>query len=690
MTARSLVALLASAALLMPSIAPAVGLSGSATMRVEVDVYKGPVGQTLEAQLGELSALLAQAARAANHWTAEARALAKDANLRCTPATPNAEATPKADCAILYQGLSTSAEVVNSICRLNGLPSRFDWLELRGRILANRGFNTRSKPNDPSKTNNRPIPTADDIRKADAEVSSFLERGKQRLILDQQIYRSDGSIAAADGCNPALTMLPTAENQHPLPTKGPVAPPVPLAIQNQVRDAARLELQACLDKLTDRELTDLSPPSPPDISCPANYTRLGDTALGSQPDTGLFIRGRQDFVRRVAVISSSMQIEARRLASTNVAYVPRDKRVRSKMAELGMLFGDFAQNIGARNSTIAKIIKNCADEKDLDDCSPEAKLPTGDYLRDVAPSRYLEAFRWFNASIGASGTGAYRRNNRINAIEALTEDYHWERVNEVYASGQGDVGMAFIKDELGNWNLKSFSNDPTELLRAYRKGTDAAISAAVSLARKAAGDPRKVMSRVTNGKSLLDLADRFSSGSSSNTDLVGGASLSRLRQRTVSRLNALKTRLDERKTTLKAVATGNSSAPEGSIAEAEEKLSGAEGAVTIARGDLEKAEGDLLNSRNACGANCTPDQFKTYEMAVTARDMKQSVLVTAEIALRTAASEVDRRKSELSNLGKESATAAAIILQDHESDLASLTEATSPPANETTVPDPIQ
>jgi hypothetical protein len=59
---------LSAAGLVIGTMSPAFAgsLDAASTMRVQVDVYKGPVGQPIEAQLGELSALLAQTARALN------------------------------------------------------------------------------------------------------------------------------------------------------------------------------------------------------------------------------------------------------------------------------------------------------------------------------------------------------------------------------------------------------------------------------------------------------------------------------------------------------------------------------------------------------------------------------------------------------------------------------------------------
>ena len=43
-------------------------------------------------------------------------------------------------------------------------------------------------------------------------------------------------------------------------------------------------------------------------------------------------------------------------------------------------------------------------------------------------------------------------------VEQLIGDTYWAPVNHVFASGQGKVRMAYVKDEIGNWNLKNFDN----------------------------------------------------------------------------------------------------------------------------------------------------------------------------------------------------------------------------------------
>ena len=57
--------------------------------------------------------------------------------------------------------------------------------------------------------------------------------------------------------------------------------------------------------------------------------------------------------------------------------------------------------------------------------------------------------------------------DRVKIVDRLFADHFWSRINTVYASGKGEVSMAFVKDELGNWDLKNFDNAPGELLDSY-------------------------------------------------------------------------------------------------------------------------------------------------------------------------------------------------------------------------------
>jgi hypothetical protein len=146
-------------------------------------------------------------------------------------------------------------------------------------------------------------------------------------------------------------------------------------------------------------------------------------------------------------------------------------------------------------------------------------LHTKDYLRDASPTIYLNLYEWYGVDRdrvipgGRAYGGTDTRINgmtvedRVRAAQALFADHYWANVNQVFASGQGEVRIALIKDDIGNWNLKSFDNNPEKLLDAYRDATIAGTRAITKI----------IKDGTSPGKGVLELASQVSKGS------VGGA-----------------------------------------------------------------------------------------------------------------------------------------------------------------------
>ncbi len=73
--------------------------------------------------------------------------------------------------------------------------------------------------------------------------------------------------------------------------------------------------------------------------------------------------------------------------------------------------------------------------------------------------------------------------------------------------------MAFIKDEIGNWNLKSFSNDPGKLLAAYRSAADATLKSAARLAASAAsGNTTEAIRKLNAAQKAAAIANQIAGG----------------------------------------------------------------------------------------------------------------------------------------------------------------------------------
>jgi len=164
------------------------------------------------------------------------------------------------------------------------------------------------------------------------------------------------------------------------------------------------------------------------------------------------------------------------------------------MTTFADLAAEYGNQIASRADTLLQQCRSTGKGADLRNCTgtPRESLPLSVYLREVNPTEFANLFT-YNRATGTPiweeiatrppwELGREETRDRVRVIERLFADHNWSRINTVYASGQGDVRMAFIKDDIGNWNLKSFSNDPTELLDAYNALARATVAQAAKLA----------------------------------------------------------------------------------------------------------------------------------------------------------------------------------------------------------------
>lgn len=106
------------------------------------------------------------------------------------------------------------------------------------------------------------------------------------------------------------------------------------------------------------------------------------------------------------------------------------------------------------------------------------ELSLSAHLRDTEPTDFLHLYDWLDASISSFryelpswfNSGFWPNNiaDRIKVVDRIFSDHYWSKINTVYASGKGKVSLAFVKDGIGNWDLKNFDNAPGELLQAYQ------------------------------------------------------------------------------------------------------------------------------------------------------------------------------------------------------------------------------
>lgn len=212
----------------------------------------------------------------------------------------------------------------------------------------------------------------------------------------------------------------------------------------------------------------------------------------------------------IAELATGFRVLAATLSYGLAATLPTEARLRIDMVKVANLSAEFANQFTARANALH--LQTGVDGVD------RRVLPTGQYLRDSQPTAFLDAYEWHNAATEYIDNS----KDRIQIAKRLFADDNWARVNEVYASGSGDVSMAFIRDDIGNWNLKQFSSDASELTAAYTK---LGLDLVGKVAGLATGGGTTALSKATG---VLAAAQHVQAGEAADRDLRSGALIANL------------------------------------------------------------------------------------------------------------------------------------------------------------------
>jgi len=240
-------------------------------------------------------------------------------------------------------------------------------------------------------------------------------------------------------------------------------------------------------------------------------------------------------------VASAMQAKAFRYATATTAGHSYNPLVRIATTYFIAATSEYGNQIQARADALLKQL------------SPEGRdrreLPLSAHLREAEPTDFMHHFDWTDGHFPRPYDYVHfnfspNLEERIKIIDRLYADHFWSKVNTVYASGRGKAQMAFIKDETGNWNLKSFDNDPTELLDAYTKVTKSALEGVVEIAGEiASGGADAGFKKAAD--ELLAIARQTDPDKPLQATPSGGAlSLNHLRARIDGQLNSTHVRTD--------------------------------------------------------------------------------------------------------------------------------------------------
>ena len=316
---------------------------------------------------------------------------------------------------------------------------------------------------------------------------------------------------------------------------------------------------------------------------------------------------RAKLVAEVGELAAQFKAQAFLWAYTQAAEFPQAPKFRRHLTDFTTITSEYSNQIGARADSLLKQIER--DEGGIKTAGSE--LSTADHLRDAGTTDFLRLYDWYRATVPEHDSGL-SRTDKVRLAQRLFADHNWTKINEVHGSGQGEVRMAFVKGPIGNWDLKSFDNNPEELLDAYRNLTSASIDLAIRTARAAHSG---------GATELVGLASQFAQGrvGSASTGLANNVRVDGLHARASADLQAL---LDRARMQDKAF--------DAEITELMKDHGEAEAAKKMAKEAHESAE-MILAERNA-----------ELETARGALSDAQSDLVETQTKIDDLASRIDR------------------------------------------------
>ena len=305
-----------------------------------------------------------------------------------------------------------------------------------------------------------------------------------------------------------------------------------LAAQIQFRFNEVAQVTSELKKKTDREavaaiLSRQKPEAADAISLKRKLVHFLLTP-GTQSPTDV-----QRILEETARVANELKMKALGWQHTHTASPP-GRPVRNVMVSFATWAAEYSNLLSSRADALLKQMGPAPGDR--------REMPLSVLLRDTQLTDFTNLWTWNRATSTPiweeyvlNTLDAFNSNesaNRVRILEKLFEDHNWSKINTVYASGQGKTSVALIKDDIGNWNLKSFDSDPGDLLDAYKNLT----LAGVDLARKALSNAI-APGAPSNAKYALDLAGQLTRGKLSTGNVAGGLDIARLHDRTKERLD---------------------------------------------------------------------------------------------------------------------------------------------------------
>ncbi|WP_281556363.1 hypothetical protein [Thalassomonas sp. RHCl1] len=348
-------------------------------------------------------------------------------------------------------------------------------------------------------------------------------------------------------------------------------------------------------------------------------------------NNGQMNKESMECLTQIANVGKLLSEGAEHWAATQVAVMPTSKRTRISIARAAVTAAELGNELTARADAIIKQEKG-ADLAEL--------LPTSVFLRDSEGTDYLNMFEWLNAT--PRKNRQWSTQSRTRMIERLINDNNWSKINTAFAQGKGKVNMVFAKDDIGNWNLKNYDNDPSEMLDAYKIiGTNLFTSAA-KLAKKMTSVDN-VIDNIAGVQQSVQQGQNLVFGANANIDdNIANTMESRIKQRIEStyreyegQIKLLNTKITELEDLLKT--------KQKQIDNTDKKFSDIDKEFTAKKSKITKLEIKLEESQ---------EKYKTANEQVNTQqptNEQYDTFVTASNDLANIQAELSIAKTELAN-----------------------------------------
>jgi hypothetical protein len=427
-------------------------VSGGGAMRVEVDVYKGPLAKEPAIQLGELVAVLHELERSLFLYdegllAARTHDVNHDPNVN-RPELGTLKSEGREDLKPVGLNVVDGAPVSGTMDKDNSESETISWASV---FKYNKSYFDRGE-------------WCDDLQESDADTIWTLYSNESCLIAAQIHYD-------VHGLKEHLSLLTRQLNPYGQTAK----------ITAGNYEGTWLQLANCLTVKFKGQ----------DGKCEGADKNIGRDEM---------VSALQD----IAWLAGRLQVKVQYWTQAHVVLNPGDRLTRGRIVTFINLMSQYSAQLSNRADVLLKQLDSEGEPRF--DPLIVGKLPLSVYLRDTELSDSLNLYVWNRAAALATfedmlyhpieSFSSEETADRVRTAERVFDDQNWHRINEVFASGRGEVNLVLVKDGIGNWTLKTFDSDPSELLAAYTQLAKTALQALAKTTSPDVGVAKSILQTV--------------------------------------------------------------------------------------------------------------------------------------------------------------------------------------------------